>query len=340
MTRRTVSALIKLSVFAVVTILLTAVLAFTIGNVTFAQTTGYRADFTDVTGLNPGDDVRIAGVRVGSVTGVKIVHTTDAEVSFNVDSSIPLTVATQAQLRYLNLVGQRYLSLSPGVGSAAPLPAGGLIPLSQTQPALDLTVLFNGFEPLFQALTPADVNSLSLEIIQTLQGEGGTINSLLIHTASLTNALADRDAIIGQVINNLNVVLSTVEQHDTGLADVVDQLQALVTGLASDRQAIAGSLTGIETAAGQTASLLSQIRPPLQPDINALSAVAHTLATTTNGPGGPNTLDEYLQRFPSKLNAIIRTATYGSWFNFYLCDFVVPGTPIQYHVSTPSCGSQ
>lgn len=338
MKRHTLAALVKFSIFAVVTTILTAILAFTIGNVTLGSTTRYRADFTDVTGLNVGDDVRIAGVRVGSVDGIHIVGNTLAQVTFDVTSSLPLPRATQADLRYRNLVGQRYIQLVPGPGSTAVLPPGGLIPVTQTHPALDLTALFNGFEPLFQALTPADVNSLATEIVQTLQGEGGTIDQLLAHTASLTNALADRDAVVGRVIDNLSAVLGTVEQHDAGLADVVDQLQSLVAGLAAQRGAIASSLGGIETIAGQTASLLSQIRPSLQPDIGQLSAVANILATTTNGPGGPNTLDEYLRRFPSKLNAIIRTATYGSWFNFYLCDLTVQGTSISYHANVPSCG--
>src|SRR5260221_10882483 len=55
--------------------------------------------------------------------------------------------------------------------------------------ALPISTLLNGFKPLFKALTPADVNKLSYEIIQTLQGEGGTVNSLLAHTASLTTAI-------------------------------------------------------------------------------------------------------------------------------------------------------
>lgn len=340
MNHRTVSALLKMIVFAVVTALLTAVLAFTIGNISFASRISYRAEFTDATSLSPGDDVRIAGVRVGTVNSVQIMNRKYALVGFAVDKSYPLTSGTTLQLRYLNLVGQRYLNLTPGPSTDQRLRQNQLISLSHTSPALDLTTLFNGFQPLFRALTPQAVNSFSAEIIATLQGEGGNIDTLLAHTASLTNTLADRDAVIGQVIDNLNAVLATVQQHDTGLVDVVDQLQRLVTGLAGDRAAIASSLGSVDALAGNTAQLLSQIRPAIPTDLTQLSVTAHTLATTTNGPGGPNTVDEFLQRIPYKINAIVRTATYGSWFNFYLCDLVVPGTPVQYHVSTPSCGAQ
>ena len=82
-----------------------------------------------------------------------------------------------AAIKYRNLVGQRYVALDQGAGDLDPmLPPGGTIPLDRTTPALDLTALFNGFKPLFQALSPDDVNQLSGEIIQVLQGEGGTVD--------------------------------------------------------------------------------------------------------------------------------------------------------------------
>ena len=140
------------------------------------------------------------------------------EVTFNVDSDRPLAVSTQAPIRYRNLVGQRYVALTEGAGSGRALTEDGTIPLEQTQPALDLTVLFNGFKPLFAALYPQDVNAFAFEIIQMLQGEGGNVNTLLAHTASLTSTLADRDEVIGRTINNLNAVLGTVDERDDQLS--------------------------------------------------------------------------------------------------------------------------
>ena len=110
--------------------------------------------------------------------------------------------------------------MTQGVGDTARLPAGSTIPLSRTQPALDLTVLFNGFKPLFAALTPADVNSLSAELIQVFQGEGGNLEGLLRSTGSVTSTLAARDQLIGDVITNLNVVLRTVGDRDRQLSDL------------------------------------------------------------------------------------------------------------------------
>ncbi|HET6909708.1 MAG TPA: MlaD family protein [Mycobacteriales bacterium] len=342
---KTLASFVKLTIFTVITLIVTTILAFTIANIQFRSTHTYHAMFTDATSLLSGDDVRIAGVRVGQVSGVHLADRKYADVTFTVDKDVPLTQGTQAELKFRNLVGQRYLDLVPGPGSGAALKPGGTIPLAQTQPALDLTTLFNGFRPLFQALTPDQVNQLAYEIIQTFQGTGPTVDQLVIHTASLTNALADRDKIIGQVIDNLSSTVATVDANSGGLDELVSQLQRLVTGLAGDREAIRDSLGNIDQLAGNTALLIEQIRPALPVDLTQLSKAADYLANTKNDQGDVF-LDEFLGRFPDKLNTIIRTATYGSWFNFYLCDvdgsFTSGGTKITtptIHNNVPVCNT-
>ncbi|MFU8854629.1 MCE family protein [Micromonospora sp. SL1-18] len=314
MTGKTTPALVKLAIFAVVTLLATGLLAQTLGAFPPDGLT-YRARFTDVTGLLPGDDVRIAGVRVGKVSDIAVVDDSIAEVAFTVDRDVPLATSVRAAIRYRNLVGQRYLALTEGPGDGRPLRADGLIPLTQTKPALDLTALFNGFRPLFTALNPTDVNKLAYEIIQVLQGEGGTVASLLRRTASLTNTLADRDAVIGRVVTNLNDVLSTLASHDRELDQSVTQLQQFVSGLSADRTAIGEALVNLADLTDTTAGLLRQTRPPLAADVRALDDLAGTLDRNSAA------IDATLGRMPERYESLTRVASYGSWFNFYLCDF-------------------
>lgn len=308
--------LVKLVAFAVVTVLATYVLVTTIANRGYGDTATYRAEFTDVTGLVDGDDVRIAGVRVGSVTGIRIVRHSAAEVTFTVRKDRPLPASATAAVRYRNLVGQRYVALAQGPGDVGGrLPDGGVIPLERTTPALDLTVLFDGFQPLFQALDPAQMNRFSYEIVQVLQGEGGTIEDLLATTGSLTSTIASRDAVIGRLVTNLDAVLAVVDQRDRQLSTTIAELQRFISGLASDRRAIGESLVGINDLAAATAGLLTDARPPLRGDIDQLGRVSKNLNDSRD------VVDGVLQRLPDKLAAITRTATYGSWFNFYLCSF-------------------
>ena len=338
---KTTASLIKLIAFIVVTVLATGLLAATIGNIRLGGTRSYHALFADATGLLPGDDVRIAGVRVGEVDAIEIAQGARralAKVTFTVDAERTVPASAQALIRYRNLVGQRYVALAEGAGSGQALPEGGTLPLRQTRSALDLTVLFNGFKPLFAALNPEDVNGFAMEIIKTLQGEAGNVNSLLASTASLTSTLADRDAVIGRTIDNLNSVLETVDERDKALSTLLVELQRFVSGLAKDRKAIGASLSSIAGLAESTAGLVRDARPALREDIRELGEVTKTLDDHEEVVSG------VLQRLPGKLNRITRTATYGSWFNFYLCDFTgrvilsntVTYTP-NYHSSAARC---
>jgi phospholipid/cholesterol/gamma-HCH transport system substrate-binding protein len=344
---KTLGAAIKLLIFAVVTALATAVLGVVISNRTFGSTRTYHAVFSDVTDLLSGNDVRMAGVRVGTVKSIKVVPvkqsngttSDEAEVYFSVNTDVPVTTSTRVEVHYLNLVGQRYLSLVETPGSGMKQNPNAVIPASRTAPAIDLTALFNGFKPLFQAITPSDVNAFALEIIKTLQGEGGTVQSLLTQTASLTNTVADRDSVIGQVVNNLVAVLGTVQKRNAGLNETIVQLQRLVTGLAGDRGTIAASLSHIDDLATSSTKLIAGVRPFLPSDLKSLAALAHNL-NTTKDPDGQNTLAGELAREPAKLNRIIRTASYGGYFNFWLCQLNVAGLPFSIApnaASAPSC---
>ncbi len=315
---KTTSSLVKLIIFAFVTLVTFGTLAATIANISFGDRSTYTAVFSDVTGLAKGQDVRIAGVRVGEITKIGIdKDRTSAVVDFSAARSSVLTRGTIATIKYRNLVGERYLALSQGPGPATVLRDGDMLARDHAHSALDLTVLFNGFKPLFAALSPKDVNDLSAEIISVLQGEGGNINSLLTHTASLTSTLADRDQVIGRTITNLNAVLGTVDSHDKALGDLLDQLQRFVSGLAGDRAAIGSSLTNINNVAGQTADLLANGRPAIKADVANL----RSLTTLLNKPSNTAAFEKFLSTSPGKLETLTRTATYGSWFNFYLCRF-------------------
>jgi phospholipid/cholesterol/gamma-HCH transport system substrate-binding protein len=315
---KTTSSLVKLAIFALVTIVTFGTLAATIANISFGSRSTYRAVFSDVTGLAKGQDVRIAGVRVGEVSEIGIdKDRTSAVVDFAVDEKSVLTRGTIATVKYRNLIGERYLALGQGAGPATVLRDGETLARDHTRSALDLTVLFNGFKPLFAALSPKDVNELSGEIIAVLQGEGGNVNSLLSHTASLTSTLADRDQLIGRTITNLNAVLGTVDAHDKALGDLLDQLQRFVSGLSQDRAAIGSSLTNINNVAGQTADLLTKGRPAITADVANLGS----LVTLLNKPASTAAFEKFLRTTPAKLETLTRTATYGSWFNFYLCRF-------------------
>jgi phospholipid/cholesterol/gamma-HCH transport system substrate-binding protein len=312
---------IKLAIFTAISIFVTGLLVVIMGNIGLGSRTTYEAIFTNASTLEKGDDVRVAGVSVGEVKEVEHYQRTWAKVTFRIDSDITLTTASTAEIRFLNLVGDRYLALEEGrqPGSADALDEGDTIPVERTSPSLDLTVLFDGFKPLFQALTPDQVNELSMNLVQVLQGEGGTVQALLEHTASLTNALANRDQLIGDVVTNLSETLDTVNRRHEQLSNLVIELKDWMKDLARDRTTIGGSLDNISDLTVTVADLLRRGRPLLKQDIAAL----RDLAALINSPDQRRELVDLLDRMPEVMSDQIRTGTYGSWYQYYFCGFSV-----------------
>ncbi len=321
---------IKLGAFSLVLLLFTAIIVVVFGQMRFDRTTGYTAIFSSASGLRSGQFVRASGVEVGKVSKVELTNGgTEAKVEFSVDRSLPLFEGTTASVRYLNLIGDRYLELKRG-DSDKRMPAGATIPIERTQPALDLDALIGGFRPVFRALDPDKVNEIAQSIITVFQGQGGTINDILDQTASLTAALADRDQAIGEVIRNLNTVLDTTVKHQAQFDQTVQDFEKLITGLNNRRDPVASSVADISDAAGTVADLLADNRPLLQSTIGHLEAVQQPLVDQKDQ------LNDILTRLPTAFKIIGRAGgIYGDFFNFYACDISIrmnglqPGGPVR-----------
>jgi phospholipid/cholesterol/gamma-HCH transport system substrate-binding protein len=313
--------IIKLGAFSVVLLLFTVMIFVVFGQLRFDRTTTYSAEFSNISGLRAGQFVRASGVEIGKVDSVDLVDGGKrVRVDFNVDRSIPLYQSTTAQIRYLDLIGNRYLELKRGEGDGFDkiMPAGGFIPVARTTPALDLDALIGGFKPLFRALDPEKINTLATSIITVFQGQGGTINDILDHTAQLTSTIGERDQAIGEVIKNLNIVLDTTVRHRQQFDQTVNNLEVLITGLKDHADPLAAGTAHISAATGTVADLLAEDRALLHSTLNYLDTVQQPLIDQRVQ------LDDYLHKVPTALNLIGRgIGSYGDFVNFYACDITL-----------------
>jgi phospholipid/cholesterol/gamma-HCH transport system substrate-binding protein len=324
---------VRLAAVVAVQLLFTAVIVVVFGQVRFDRTNNYSAEFSNASGLRAGQFVRASGVEVGKVKKVDLVEgDKKIRVDFSVDRSVQLYQSTTAQIRYQDLIGNRYLEISRGTGEGAEraLPSGGFIPLSRTQPALDLDALIGGFKPLFRALDPQKVNTIAASIITVFQGEGGTINDILDQTAQLTDRLAESDQAIGEVITNLNTVLETTVRHREQFDATIDKLDVLITALKGRADPLADATAQISDAAGTVADLLADNRALLHDTVSRLEILAGPLVDQRDKVG------DLLGKLPNAFNIIGRASgIYGDFFNFYLCDLSLkvnglqPGGPVR-----------
>ncbi|QIV83342.1 virulence factor Mce family protein [Mycolicibacterium frederiksbergense] len=298
---------------------------------------GYRAEFTNVSGMEPDDFVRIAGVEVGKVGELQMRDDGSVLVDFTVDESVVLTEGTRAIIRYDDLIGGRYLALEEGTGDTSRLQPGATIPFARTAPALDLDSLIGGFRPLFKALDPDQINALSGQLISALQGQGATIGSFLTQTAALTNTLADRDQLIGEVIVNLNTVMGSLGDQNEQFAKGVDGLSELIDGLAERRTDIANGVAYTSAAAASIADLLSEARPPFAKTITETDRTAGVVLADHEY------FDNLINTLPDAYQALARQGIYGDFFSFYLCDIVLKlngkgGQPVYVKAAGQSTG--
>jgi phospholipid/cholesterol/gamma-HCH transport system substrate-binding protein len=313
--------LVRLGIFTVVLVLFSAMIIVVFGQMRFDRTYGYSAEFTNISGLRSGQFVRASGVEIGKVSKVSLVDGGKrARVQFDVNRSVPLYQSTTAQVRYLNLIGDRYLELKRGEGEGSDrvLPPGGFIPVSRTSPALDLDALIGGFKPLFRALDPQKINTIATALVTVFQGQGGTINDILDNTAQLTSQLGERDQAIGEVIKNLNIVLDTTVRHRQQFDQTVNNLEVLITGLKDHREQLAGGTAHISNAAGTVADLLAEDRSLLHKTLDYLDTVQQPLIDQRDS------LEDFTHRIPAALNMIGRAiGSYGDFVNFYSCDITL-----------------
>jgi len=256
-------------------------------------------------------------VEVGKVKAISINSDATVRVEFTADKSVILTDGTRAVLRYDNLFGDRYLALEEGAGGVRPVRPGQTIPLARTAPALDLDALIGGFRPLFRALNPEQVNALSGQLVQVFEGQGATIGSFLDQAAAVSNTLADRDLLIGQVVGNLDVVLGSLGNQSDRLDKAVTSLSQLIHGLAERKTDISNAVAYTNAAAGSVADLLSHARAPFRKVVHETDRAAGIAVADHDY------LDNLINTLPDKYRVMDRQAMYGDYFSFYLCDVVL-----------------
>ena len=305
--------MISVTIFTVVMLLVAAGLVVVFGQFRFASTNTYHANFTDASRLKAGEDVRIAGVQVGSIKSVKLKNDNTVDVKFTLNDRYQLYSSSRAVIRYQNLVGDRYMEITSGPGELRKLPAGGTVVLANTQPALDLDALLGGLRPVVKGLDGKKVNEITAAMIEALQGQGGALSDLLSNTGSFSQTLADRDQLIGDTITNLNTVLGTVDAKGAQFNTSIDQLQQLITGLAEGRDPIAGAIGPLASAENDLTEMLQKSRRPVQGVIENARPFAQRMyeRRAEVNPVIENLAENYL-----RLNAL---GAYGAFFNIYYC---------------------
>jgi phospholipid/cholesterol/gamma-HCH transport system substrate-binding protein len=312
-------ALIGLSLFMVVAVTLSWLVYATLRRDVAGQTVPYAAVFSDVFGLREGDDVRMAGVRVGRVEKIELQGDL-AKVSFVVQSDQQLLGRTVASVTYQNIVGQRYLGLSLGnTEEPGTLKPGSVIPVERTDPSFDVGALLNGYEPLFSVLDPRDADNLTKGVIQSLQGDDASIAALIDQTSKLTESFAGKDGELGEVITDLNVVVGNLARHNDSLEQIITHTRDAVTTFDARRPELVSSMGSIARVVRQLSNVGDEVYPDLDETVRREPGFAQHLVQIE--PQLAFTGDN----LPLLLKGFARLTNEGAYASAYACDLNATG---------------
>lgn len=312
------SVTVKLSVFTIFTIIVTFLLASIIGKLSpFSDSYDIEAVFTDATGVLNGDPVKIAGVEVGKVSSFEVVGG-EAIVTMELRKDVVLPENVGAEIKFRNLLGQRVVNLTePASPSSERLEEDGQIPVQNTHPALDLSVVFNNLRPLIQSTNPEDINTVSRAILAIFKGNEGDLEGVLGNVGELTTELADGDQRLAKLVENLDDVTTILNNESSSVRKGLEQFSEFITALAEVTPELERTVDRLDTTSDKFGNIVRRNRTDLDQELTDLA----TLLNVVEENLGP--LDRIAKQLKEVLLATARTQSYGKWWNLYIVNLCV-----------------
>ncbi|MBL1074244.1 MCE family protein [Nocardia sp. 2] len=239
------------------------------------ETRDYRAEFSDVSGLKKGDDVRMYGVQVGKVTGIEL-DGSRAIVTFSLQRDRPLYASSGLAIRYQTLTGQRYVDVRQPEEPGAPLQPGSTIPAEKTVPSFDITQLFNGLQPVLREFSPGALNQFAESVLAVIEGNGSGIGPALDAFENLSRYVSDRQTVLSVIVANLQNISAQIGGKSPHLITLLRGLADVFTAFSIELDGLLEFSDSAPTALGPLNSLLKTLgftektNPNLEEDLRLL----------------------------------------------------------------------
>ncbi|MGK4579462.1 MCE family protein [Kitasatospora sp. HPMI-4] len=274
--------------------------------------TGYSADFTEAAGLRPGNEVRIAGVKVGKVTGVAL-DGAKVKVSFRVEDAW-IGDASTAAIGIKTLLGDKYLAVDP-LGSGRQNPATP-IPVSRTTSPYDVNKAFDGLGQTLGALDTKQLAQSFQAIADTFKDTPASVRSAADGLSALSETIASRDSRLAELLSGSRKLTTTLADQNGRFEKLLADGDQLLGELQRRRDAIHQLLLGTQSLSTQLSGLVADNERQLAPTLDALDRVTTVLLANRTS------LDQALALVGPYYRLVGNTVGNGHWFDSYLCGVV------------------
>ncbi|MFG1603197.1 MCE family protein [Actinoplanes sp. NPDC049265] len=283
----------------------------------------YHAAFRDASGLAEGNEVRVAGVKVGKVTAVglaRAANQTYVRVSFAVeDDDVRLGDRTSATIRIKTVLGQKYLALAPAGDGR--LPGDGEIPLDRTASPFDVVQAVTGLADRFQQIDTKQLATAFDTLSTAFADTPDSVRTSLDGLSRLTRTLSDRDAQLRELLKHAHGVSGVLAERDDEFRELIADGDLLLAEVIKRRDAIHQLLVTTTALAGQLSGLVKDNRARLAPALTELRAALAVLQRNRDN------LSDTIATFAPFLDAFTNVLGNGRWFDSYLDGLIQPFQP-------------
>ncbi|MFC9252900.1 MCE family protein [Amycolatopsis thailandensis] len=276
--------------------------------------TTYTADFSEASGLQQDNDVRVAGVKVGKISDIKL-DGDKVRISFKVKDAW-LGDKTSAAIKIKTVLGQKYLALDPQ--GQRTLDPSATIPRERTMSPFDVLDAFRG---LSQTVDDIDTTQLakSFDVItETFADTPADVKGALNGLSRLSDTIAKRDSQLSSLLANTRQVSQTLVDRDAEFQKLLADGNKLLGEVSRRKDAITALLDGSRNLATQLKGLVDDNDAQLDPVLTQLDQLTSMLQRNQDALG------QGVARFAPFIRVFTNTIGNGRWFDNYICGLVLP----------------
>ncbi|GAA4753485.1 hypothetical protein GCM10023199_36100 [Actinomycetospora chibensis] len=275
----------------------------------------YSARFSESAGVQPDDDVRIAGIRIGTVTDLEL-DGKDVVISFKAPDAW-VGDRTSASIEIKTVLGQKYINLEPA--GEAPLDPDASIPRERTRAPFDVIQAFSQLSTTVEDLD-TDQLAQSLGVLsETLDGAAGPVRGALDGLSRLSRTISSRDQELARLLANTRTTTQVLADRDAEVERLINDGNLLLSELRARKAAIDNLLNGTIALAAQLRGLVADNEATLRPTLEQLDGVLSTLEeNSANLENGVRLLAPFIRVFGNVVGN-------GRWFDAYICNLDPPG---------------
>lgn len=276
--------------------------------------TSYAADFSEAAGLVPGNEVRVAGVKVGKVTKVRL-NGDRVRVTFKVKDAW-VGDRTTAMIRIKTLLGQKFLALDPQ--GSVPLSPGDPIPKERTLAPYDVNEAFNGLATTVGQIDTKQLADSFTVLSDTFKNSPEHVRGALDGLSALSKTISSRDEQLAKLLANTRQLTKTLADRNAEFEKLLADGNLLLGELRKRREAISALLTGTRDLARELSGLVQDNQNQLKPALDQLGRVTTILQRNQDN------LDRSLALMAPFYRVFANTLGNGRWFDTYICGLLPP----------------